>query len=97
MDMKEKRFNVGDMVTFKNMGECTSVNGTPNKYYYGGGEQGGHRSRIIEYGQYNDETDCWEIWVTSSMGVHYHMLEKEFMEWPHKEKKRFHMDPVKFV
>jgi hypothetical protein len=96
MVMKEKRFKVGDMVTYKSMVECVSKDGKPNTYHYDGYEQGGYRGNVINYGGYNEEMECWTIVVSTNNGTDYIMLEKEFEEYE-QIKQRFRMDPVKFV
>ena len=91
--MKEKRFNVGDMVTFKSEYECVNVTGKPNKYYRGGGDQGGHVGEIVRYYGYNHEMDCWGIKVNGRI-VPYYMLESEFEEYT-SEKKTYNGQGIK--
>ena len=76
---KEKRFNVGDKVTYKNQDDCPK-----GKYRYGGINQGGYVGTIQEYSEYQEEYSCWRIEVSSngeSALSSYSMLEDEFIEY----------------
>ena len=74
--MKEKRFNIGDRVTYKHTSQCYG-----GRYRHDGSDQGGYRGEILDYGSYNEEFNCYVVNVTSNEGFYYLMLEKEFMEW----------------
>jgi len=69
---KEKRFKVGDTVTFKSKSECGG------DYRYGGQDYGGRTTVILQYKKWVDELNCWAIEVDVN---HYSMLEYEFVEW----------------
>tara|TARA_R110000803_G_scaffold173168_2_gene235926 strand:+ start:412 stop:690 length:279 start_codon:yes stop_codon:yes gene_type:complete len=77
----EKRFKSGDKVTYKSVKDCTSDCGSKGQYYYDGKEQDGFVGEIISYGGYNEDMDCWKIYVTNSDGYRYTMLECEFVEY----------------
>ena len=83
--MKDKRFKVGDKVTYKNKKDCTrsDVNGTKGGYYLGGVDCGGFVGEIISYGGYYESMGCWMIVVTNNEGYSkkYNMLESEFLEY----------------
>jgi hypothetical protein len=73
--MKEKRWKVGDTITFKDS------NTLPNKkYYYGGNNNNGMKTTIIKYIQFNNGENCYRIKVTTEQHS-YAMLESEFIEW----------------
>ncbi len=76
----EKRFKVGDKVTYKDIKGCVNSNGTKGWYYNGGDDQGGYVGRIVRYSAYNEDMGCWLITVTTK-GSLYHMLESEFLEY----------------
>lgn len=75
---EEKRFKVGDHVTYKSHKDC--YNGV---YCYGGGDQGGYVGRIVSYGVFIHNHGCWEIDVTYRGGDtgRFTMLESEFVEY----------------
>lgn len=79
---KEKRFNVGDKVTYKLRADCPG-----GKYYYGGSDQGGCVGTIESYSIYNKDQTCWRIAVTlnNSSSITYTMLESEFIEYDVKQ------------
>ena len=74
---KEKRFKVGDHVTYKSVKDCHN-----GDYCYGGGDHGGYVGRITSYDTFNSINRCWEIEVTY-LGENYTftMLESEFVEY----------------
>lgn len=84
--MKEKRFRVGDTVTFKNDFECISPTGR-NTYYWGGVNCGGLRGEIVKYEDYIDEVGCYTIHVlfSGTESYQYMMLESEFLEYNRKQ------------
>ena len=68
--MREKKFNVGDTVTYKQL----------SKYFFGGQPPKDLKQTIISYGSYVSGIGCYEICVTHDTGP-YSMLEKEFEEY----------------
>jgi len=78
--MKEKRFNVGDKITYKSDKDCTHKFGYEG-YYHGGDYQGGFVGEILGYHSYNEDNGCWEILVTTKNRGRYNMLECEFLEY----------------
>lgn len=78
--MKERRFNVGDKVTYKKLDDCRHKDGNPG-YYYGGDEQGGFVGTVTEVRYYNERHDCYKIEVTSRNDWSFTMLEREFLEY----------------
>ena len=74
-EMKEKRFKVGDKVTYKSKDECIG-----GHYEYGGSDMAGLLGTIVEYLEYEPENNCYKIKVTAKHG-NYGMLESEFKEW----------------
>ena len=81
--MKEKRFNVGDKITYKSNKDCVSSSGNKGFYYIGGVDQCGFIGKITGYEHYNKEMGCWMIRVTSGnprCDV-FCMLECEFLEY----------------
>ena len=79
--MKEKRFNIGDNVTYKSRKDCTSDGGAKGFYYHGGNDYGGFVGEIRDYYDYNEEKDCYNISVTIKGVDSYEMLESEFLEY----------------
>jgi hypothetical protein len=72
--MQEKRFKVGDTVTYKDYYTL------PNKKYrHGGSNQAGYKGIIKRYVNYSDDYG-WTIGVTTNSSS-YDMLESEFEEW----------------
>jgi hypothetical protein len=69
-----QRFKIGDTVTYKSKEEC-------NCYHYGGEDQKGFKGRIVNYGRFNAEKNCFIIGVTSNESCDYNMLESEFYEY----------------
>ena len=82
--MKEKRFQVGDKVTYKDTNELPD-----EKYYYGGDNQKGFVGTITEYLEFQEELNCYKIEVTQEYEVfnNYSMLESEFEEYDDVQKK----------
>jgi hypothetical protein len=74
----EKRFNVGDEVTYLSFKDCPS-----KRYAHGGTDRGGGKGEVYKYSRYNADHDCWAIVVSlpDSNELHYHMLESEFEEY----------------
>jgi len=80
--MKEKRFKVGDIVTYKSTKDCVGRYGTKEQYYYSGYDQGGFVGKIVSYSFYDEKMGCWKIRVTiKEQGYNYTMLESEFLEY----------------
>jgi hypothetical protein len=69
-----QRFKIGDTVTYKSKEECGGYN-------YGGEDQKGFKGRIVNYGRFNAEKNCFIIGVTSNESCDYNMLESEFYEY----------------
>lgn len=74
-EMKEQRFKVGDRVTYKSYLQCGG------KYYYDGEDQKGFVGEINSYDYYVEEKGCYKIYVRTSTGGTYMMLESEFCEY----------------
>ena len=74
--MKDKRFNVGDKVTYKNMEDC----GTHGYYRFWGENKHNDVGEIVGYIRYDDTHNCWIICVVCDKH-RLHMLECEFMEY----------------
>ena len=83
--MKEKRFKVGDKVTYKSKKDC-------NGYYYCGDEHDGHVGIIKDYIFYNEDAQCWKIEVSTKNSWGYAMLESEFLEYD--KPKRIDLFPI---
>lgn len=73
--MKPQRFKVGDRVTYKSYLQCGG------KYYYDGKDQKGFVGEINSYDYYVEEKGCYKIYVRTSTGGIYMMLESEFCEY----------------
>lgn len=69
-----QRFKIGDTVTYKSKEECGGYN-------HGGEDQKGFKGRIVNYGRFNAEKNCFTIGVTSNENFDYNMLESEFYEY----------------
>jgi hypothetical protein len=84
--MKEKRFNIGDTVTFKNNFDCVSPSRV-NTYYWGGTNRGGLRGVIVRYNDYINDVGCYTIHVSFRENhlYEYMMLESEFLEYNQKQ------------
>ena len=79
---KEKKFKVGNKVTYKSKKDCTSDGGGKGNYYHGGDDHGGFVGEIRYYYDYNKDMGCWKIKVTTKeKGYNYTMLESEFLEY----------------
>jgi hypothetical protein len=74
-EMKPQRFKVGDRVTYKSYLQCGG------KYYYDGEDQKGFVGEINSYDYYVEEKGCYKIYVRTSTGGTYMMLESEFCEY----------------
>ena len=76
-EQKERRFKVGDKVTYKKSRDC--VDGV---YYHGGNNKGGYVGTVIKVGDFKVDRDCYSISVTiNEDGSCYGMLESEFVEY----------------
>ena len=74
-EMKNKRFKVGDKVTYRFRSDCKD-----NYYRWGGDDHGGYVGTIKSYDSYEPDYNCYGIKVTSREGE-YTMLESEFYEY----------------
>lgn len=74
--MEERKFKVGDKLTYKFKKDLTH-----NYYHFGGGCQGGFVGKIREYQGYIQEKKCWQIIVETRSGIDYSMIESEFLEY----------------
>ena len=79
--MKEKRFKIGDKVTYKSKKDCVDYYGDKGYYYEDGEDQDGYVGQITHYFDYNEDMDCWKIHVRTRYGFSYSMLESEFLEY----------------
>jgi len=79
-EQKERRFKVGDKVTYKKREDCVKRDGG-NGYYHTGSDQGGYVGTVIKVGDFNAKMDCYNISVSIQGGVTYVMLESEFVEY----------------
>ena len=75
--MKDKRFKVGDEVTYKSKNDCVDK----GVYYYTGDDQDGFVGEVLKYDYYNEKMGCWKILVTTRDDGSYYMLESEFLEY----------------
>jgi hypothetical protein len=73
-EIPEKRFTVGQKVTYK---PESSLNG----YRYGGIDQGGFVGEIKNYLEFTSDHNCYKIIVTEKEGGTYSMLESEFEDY----------------
>jgi hypothetical protein len=71
----EKRFSVGQKVTYK------SDSSLPRGYRYGGEDQGGFVGEIKNYVEFVSDYNCYKIGVTEKKGSVYSMLESEFEDY----------------
>ncbi len=79
--MKDKRFKVGDYVTYKYEKDCRNTTKGSGIYRYGGNCQGCFQGKITSYSDFNAGESCWEMSVTTRDDSSYTMLEQEFMEY----------------
>lgn len=71
----EKKFAVGDKVTYK---LHSDIGGG---YRFGGGDQGKKGGTVLAYLEFQPDYDCYKIKVTTLHGTDYSMLECEFYEY----------------
>ncbi len=71
----EKKFAVGDKVTYKSHSDLGRV------YCFGGGDQGKKEGTVLAYLEFQPEYNCYKIKVTTPHGTEYGMLESEFYEY----------------
>ena len=76
----EKRFKVGDTLTYKSREDCVNSVGRPG-YYCKGENRAGKKGQIVEYRGYVPEKKCWKMVVTCKNDLDYFMLECEFEEY----------------
>lgn len=76
--MKEKKFKIGQSVTFKKKSECSSQYRSSNAYYFGGDDYGGKIGKVTNYKEFVNSRDCYKIEVYPPG---YVMLESEFEEY----------------
>jgi len=81
MDKPERRFNVGDKVTYKKRSDCKDENGHKDVYYNRGDCQGGFVGEVTEVEHYIKSMNCYYIDVTTRTGGTYGMIESEFLEY----------------
>lgn len=74
--MKPQRFEVGDIVTYK---DTTTLPG--RNYRYGGANHVGFKGKIVRYNAFMSDENCYSIEVTSEETHTYTMLESEFEEY----------------
>jgi hypothetical protein len=77
----EKRFKLGDNITYKSKNDCVDEYGDKGRYHYDGDDQDGFVGEVLKYDYYKEEKDCWKIYVTTKGGGLYYMLECEFLEY----------------
>jgi len=85
--MKERKFKVGDKVTYKSINDCKGqfyIKGDHGKYYWGGVEQNGFVGTVKGCDSYIEDKDCYRLEVTCREGGSYSMLECEFVEYDKK-------------
>jgi hypothetical protein len=81
---KEKKFEVGDSVTYLSHAEAGALNTRADSrqiYHYGGRDFGGTVGIIRDYLEYNEGAKCWKILVSTHDNSLYSMLESEFKEY----------------
>lgn len=71
----EKKFAVGDKVTYK---LHSDIGGG---YRFGGGDQGKKEGTVLAYLEFQPDYNCYKIKVTTLHGTDYSMLECEFYEY----------------
>jgi hypothetical protein len=71
----EKRFSVGQKVTYK------PESSLPKGYIYGGINQGGFVGEIKDYVEFVSDHNCYKITVTTKEESSYSMLESEFEDY----------------
>ena len=76
--MREPRFKVGDLVTYKRHKDCKG-----GKYYFGGAEpkEGERQQAILDYLDFSESRGCCEIRVNHPKDSVYLMYEDEFEEF----------------
>ena len=77
---KDRRFEVGQKITYKSRKDCIHKRGHSD-YYHGGNNQEGYVGTIISYGSYIPERGCYNIVVSSKGDYGYSMIESEFLEY----------------
>jgi hypothetical protein len=71
----EKKFAVGDKVTYKLHSDLGGG------YLFGGGDQGKKEGTVLAYLEFQPDYNCYKIKVTTPHGTDYGMLESEFYEY----------------
>ena len=84
--MKEKKFKIGDRVTYKSCVGLISQDGYIDSYYHGGENYDGHTGTVMDYGEFHTERGCYQMLVSipTHPNVTYSMLESEFVEYNQK-------------
>ena len=83
--MKERKFKIGDKITYKSNHLCNwQYSDEHGEYYWGGDNQEGYVGTITNYNSYIESKDCYKIEVTAKDRDTYTMLECEFKEYDHK-------------
>ena len=72
--MEEKRFKVGDQITYKSRKDCGG------RYKFSGDDHGGFVGTVKRYYRYYEKYNCYSLSVTTRSGS-YEMLESEFEEY----------------
>lgn len=83
--MKERRFKIGDKVTYKCKDDCRSqYNDADHEYYWGGCDQYGYVGTVQRCDNYIEDKNCYRLEVTCREDGSYAMLECEFEEYDKK-------------
>jgi len=83
--MKERRFKVGDKITYKSTADCVGFDGDIKRYYWGGTDIFGFVGTVKKINRFVEEKDCYEIEVsTNGLNGSRYMLESEFLEYENK-------------
>jgi len=81
--MKEKKFKIGDRVTYKSRVGLISRHGVMDSYYHGGENYDGHTGTVMDYDEFLTERGCYQMAVSipTHPNITYSMLESEFEEY----------------
>lgn len=74
--MQEKKFTIGDKVTYKGFKDLNR-----KCYRFGGSNFGGKTGKVESYSRFMESDGCYEIVVTTPSEGTYAMLESEFVEY----------------
>ena len=78
--MENRRFNIGDKVTYKSKKDCISNYSRKGYNHHYGEDQDGFVGEVVGYYGYNDKMGCYNISVRFRYGEAY-MLECYFLEY----------------